>query len=101
MTGLDIFNNTGLCRYPRPRKVVFDNGSEFKRDFTPFLKDLDIKPILTKIKNPQDNAPVERVHQVILNMIVAKDIDDKIFDNIYPWGETLASIAWAIIASYH
>ena len=26
-----MFNNTGLFRYPHPRKVVFDNGSEFKR----------------------------------------------------------------------
>ena len=25
-----LFNNTWLCRYPRPRKVVFGNGSEFK-----------------------------------------------------------------------
>ena len=25
-----LFNNTCLCRYPRPLKVVFENGSEFK-----------------------------------------------------------------------
>ena len=30
-----LFNNTWICRYLRPRKVVFDNGSEFKQDFTP------------------------------------------------------------------
>ena len=34
-----LFNNTWLCRYPRPRKAVYDNGSDFKRDFTAFLKD--------------------------------------------------------------
>ena len=39
-----LFNNTWLCRYPRPRKVVFDNGSEFKKYFTPLLKDFDVKP---------------------------------------------------------
>ena len=65
------------------------------------LKDFDIKPVLTSVKNPQSKAPVERVHQVILNMLVTKDIDNKIFFYIYPCGETLASIAWAIIASYH
>jgi hypothetical protein len=27
-----LFNNTWLSRYPRPKRVVFDNGSEFKRD---------------------------------------------------------------------
>ena len=25
-----LFNNTYICRYPLPRKVVFDNSSEFK-----------------------------------------------------------------------
>ena len=65
------------------------------------LKDFNIKPVINTIKNPQSNSPVERVHQVILNMLVTKDIDNKVFDHIDPWGETLAAIAWAIIASYH
>ena len=64
------------------------------------LKDLDIKPVLTIIKNPQSNAPVEQVHQVILNMIFTNDIYNKT-DYIYPWNETLAYIAWAIRSSYH
>ena len=66
-----------------------------------FVKDFDIKPILASVKNPQANAPVERVHQVILNILVTKDLDNKVFDYIYPWGETLASISCAIRASYH
>ena len=53
------------------------------------------------VKNPRSNTPVERVHQLILNMFVTKDIDNKLFDYIDPWGETLASIAWAMRASYH
>jgi hypothetical protein len=27
---MDAFHNNGLCRYPRPVQVTFDNGSEFK-----------------------------------------------------------------------
>ena len=84
-----------------PRKVVFDNSSKFKRDFTPFLKYFDIKPVLTSVNNPQSNAPVERLHQVIINMLVTKNIYNKVFEYIYPWGETIASIAWTIIDSYH
>ena len=80
---------------------MFDNGSDFKRDFNPLIKDLDIKPVFTTIKNPQGNAPVERVHKVILNIIDTKDIDNKVFNHIYSWGETLAYIAWTIRASYH
>ena len=33
------------------------------------------------------------VYQVILNMLVTKDIDNKVFDYIDPYGETLASMA--------
>ena len=53
-----LFNNTRLIRYPRPHKFVFDNISDFKRDFTPLLKDFYIKPALTTIKKPQANALV-------------------------------------------
>ena len=46
-----LFINTWLSRYPRPHRVVFDNGSEFKRDFVPWLlKAFDVKPVLTSIK---------------------------------------------------
>ena len=45
-----LFNNTWICRYPYPRKVVFDNGCDFKRDFTPLIKYFDVKPVLTTIK---------------------------------------------------
>ena len=65
------------------------------------LNYLDIKPVLTYIKNPQANSPVERVHKVILNMLITKDLDNKVFDHIHPWGETLAYIPWDIRASYH
>ena len=78
---------------------MFDNGSEFILDFTPLLKDFDIKPVLTSVKNPQANDPVELVHQLILNMLVTKYLDNKFFDYIDPCGETLASIAWEIRAS--
>ena len=34
-------------------------------------------------------------------MLSTKDLDNKVFDYIDPWGETLAYIAWAIRYSYH
>ena len=97
---IQLVNNRWLFGYPLPRKVLFDNGSDFKWDFTPLLKDFDIKPILMSVKNPQDNAPVEQVQQLILNIFVTKDIDNKVFYCIDPWGETLAPIAWSIRVSY-
>ena len=41
------------------------------------------------------------MHQVTLNMPVTKYLANKVFDYIYPWGETLSSIEWVIRASYH
>ena len=55
---IQLFNNTWLCVYPCPRKVMLDNIYEFKQDFTTFLNIFDIKPFLTTIKNPQANALV-------------------------------------------
>ena len=68
---------------------MFANGSDFKQDFTTLLNDFNIKPVLTLVNNPQANAPVERVHQEIFNMLVTKDLDDKFFGCIDPLGETL------------
>lgn len=96
-----LFKKTWLDRYPRPKQVVFDNGSEFKRNFVPLLKDFDVKPKVTTIKNPQGNSPVERIHQVIGNMLLTKKLSTRIFDHIDPWGDIISSVAWAIRASYH
>jgi hypothetical protein len=96
-----LFKNTWLDRYPRPQEVVFDNGSEFKKNFVPLLKDFEIKPKITSIKNPQANAPIERIHQVVTSMLLTKNLSNKEFDYIDPWGDVLSSISWAIRASYH
>ena len=98
---IHLFNNIWIFRYPHPHKVVFDKMYGSKGYFTPLLKDFDVEHVLMIIKNPQSNAPVEKVHQVILNIIVTKYLDKKVFDYIYPWGETLSSISWDIRDSCH
>ena len=47
-----LFNQTWLNRYPRSKRIRFDNGSEFKTDFTPLLKDFSVKLKTITIKNP-------------------------------------------------
>ena len=96
-----IFNSTWLARYPRPRKVIFDNGNEFKKDFLPLLKDFSIKPTPTTIKNPQANAILERVHQVLGDMLRTKNLQQYDFDALDPWNDILASVAWAIRSTHH
>ena len=78
----NLFNDVWLARYPRPQEVIFDNGSEFKKDFLPLLQDFSIKPRPTTVKNPQANAVVERVHQVVGNMLRTQDLENRIFDYV-------------------
>jgi hypothetical protein len=96
-----LFDQQWLSRYPRPKKVIFDNGSEFKKNFIPLLKDWAIKPVVTTVKNPQANSPIERIHQVLRNMFLTKNLKERTFDYIDPFGDILASIAWAVRASYN
>ena len=40
------------------------------------------------------------MNQVIYNMFVTKDLDDKVLEFIYAWGETISSRGWKISASF-
>ena len=81
-----LFDKTFLWRYSRLCKVLFDNGSKFKREYTPLLKEFTITIICISIKNPQSNAQVEQIHQGIYIMIFTKYLDIKCYDYIDSWG---------------
>ena len=96
-----MFNQTWLYRYLCPHEVVLDNIYYFKRDFITLLNYFSITPICTSIKNPQSNAPVEHIQQVIYKIIFTKELDIKVYDYIEPWRKNLASVECGIRASYH
>jgi transposase InsO family protein len=73
---MDAFHNNWLCRYPRPVQVTFDNGSEFKSFFKEMCDSLGIKCSPTTLYNPQGNALIERIHQVMGNMLRAFELED-------------------------
>ena len=54
-----ILKNILLACYPRIRKVIFHNENEFKKDFSPLLRDFSIKPTLTTIKSQYTNVILE------------------------------------------
>ena len=89
-----LFNQTWICKYPYPNEVT-------KRYFITLINYLSIRLFYTMIKNPQSNTQLQQVHQVIYNILFTKYLDNKLFEHIYPQGETLAYISWEIIESYH
>ncbi len=57
-----LVNNIWLCRYPRCRHLLYENGSEFKLHFESLCESYGIKCKPTTIRIPQANAICERVH---------------------------------------
>jgi hypothetical protein len=70
-----LVNKIWLCRYPRCRYLIYDNGLEFKLHFETLCDSYDIKRKPTMIKNPQANANCERVHQVLGTMMRTSELD--------------------------
>ena len=64
------FSNCWLSRYPRPVKVIYDQGKEFvEYHFSTLLENHGIKGVPITVKNPQSNAIVERMHQAAGNVL--------------------------------
>ena len=64
-----LVNKTWLCRYPQCCHLIYDNGSEFKLHFKYLCESYGIKRKPTMVKNPQANGILERVRQVLRQML--------------------------------
>ncbi len=90
-----------MSRYPRCRYIIYNNGSEFKLNFEYRCETYGIKRKPTTIKNPQANAILECLHQVLGQMLhtsklnMAKRITSDDVDVF------LDNAAWAICVTYH
>ena len=70
ITIANVIETTWLTRYPWPDKIVYDRGSEFLVEFAEMIKEdyhINKKPIT--IRNPQANSILERVHQMLSNIV--------------------------------
>ena len=92
-----------LSRHPWPAQVTFHRGSEFTgHDFQNMLKDdygITRRPIT--VRNPQANAIVERIHQVIANIIRTFELQTNYLDEDDPWAGILAATAFAVHSTHH
>jgi len=103
ITIANIVEQQWLCRYPLPTQVIFDRGSEFiGHDFKEMVTNdygIKKKPITTR--NPQANAIIERVHQVLGNIIRTFELEENYLDEDDPWSGILSAAAFAVRTTYH
>ena len=95
-----IFDQQWLNRYPRPRFVIYDNGTEFSSEFEELLDSFGIIGKPTTVKNPQSNAFVERIHGVIAESLRAMKLHTLPHDDTTN-NAILQAIAWGLRSTYH
>ena len=75
--GAAAVENNWLARYPKPIKIVTDQGPEFSTDFSSMCNKNGIKHSTSTSRNPQGNSLIEIIHQtigqVIRTVTAAKD----------------------------
>ena len=103
ITVANIVEQEWFSRYPWPTQITFDRGSEFiGQDFQDIIKnDYGIKAKPITVRNPQSNAIVERVHQVIENIICTFELESNYLDEDGPWKEILSATAFAVRSTFH
>ncbi len=96
-----LVNKTWLSRQPRCRDVIYDSGIEFKLNFEYLCNTYDIKRKPTTVKNPQANAILECLHQVLAQMLRTAELD--MAETVTPddINVFLDNAAWAICSTYH
>jgi hypothetical protein len=103
ITIANIAEQEWFSRYPWPTQITFDRGGEFiGHEFQNMIKnDYGIKKKPITVRNPQANAIVERIHQVIGNIIRTFELQENYLDEDDPWKGILSATAFAVRATYH
>jgi hypothetical protein len=96
-----LVNKTWLCRYPRCCYLIYDNGSEFKLHFNYLCESYGIMRKPTTVKNSRANSILERVHQVLGQMLCTAELD--MADSFTPDDVDvfIDNLALAICSTYH
>jgi hypothetical protein len=96
-----LVNKTWLSRYPRYCYIIYNSGSEFKLNFVYLCETYGIKHKPTMVKNPEANAILERLHQVLGQMLHTSKLN--MAKTITPDGVNvfLGNAARVICSTYH
>ena len=97
----NLVNKFWFSRYLRCQNIIYNNRSEFKLHFNTPCNSYGLKPKPATINNPQANAILEQIHQVVMTMICTSEIN--MADSVAP-GDIDAvptNATWAIRSTYH
>jgi len=78
-----------------------DNGSEFKWLFRELCANMGINPKPSTDYNPQSNAIIERVHQVLGNALRTFELENRELEEKDPFEPFLTATAYAIRSTFH
>jgi hypothetical protein len=97
----NLVYKTWFSRYPQCCYLIYDNGREFKLHFRALCDSYGIKRKPTSVRNPQANAILLCIHEVLMNMLHTAEID--MADSVKPSDIDifLSDAAWAICSTYH
>ena len=97
-----IFDSMWLARYPRPHEIGFDNGTEFKKTFLELIANMGLKKKPTTSYNPQSNAIIERIHQVLGDQLRTFELEEReLTEEEQTFEPFLTACAYAIRCAYH
>ena len=65
-------------------------------------EDYGIKAKPITVRNPQANAIVERIHQVVIGIIIRTfELEDNYLDEDNPWKGILSATAFSVRSTFH
>ena len=98
---MQAFDDVWLSRYPRPQYLGYDNGNEYKNVFDEMRKNYSMHKKRSTEYNPQSNGIVERVHQVLGDMLRTFELENRELNDMDPWSEFLSAAGYAIRSTVH
>ena len=93
---------TWLTKYPWPKKVILDRGTEFMKEVIPMLEQgYGITRRLITTRNPQANSILERAHQTIGNILRTFQVNNHKLEQNDPWSGILLAVIFAMQSTVH
>ena len=99
MTIAKLVETMWLVQYPWSVEITYDQGVEFLgHEFKSSLieNNYGIKTNLDSPGNPQANKTIERIHQVLGNLVRTYNLQETYVDDADPWIGILVAEAFAV-----